>query len=253
MTGEYIVTVNILIPVYNEERRVEKGVRTANAFMQKMFPTQYRITVVDNASTDGTCKIMQTLQQKLKNVFYLRISEKGVGAALRAGVKENECDIVGYMDVDLSTDLKHISEMLKIFELDTNVTIVNGSRLSSNSYVTGRKKVRRITSYGLKYLLKLVFGMKINDAICGFKFFRKETIQKLMEVSSNEPGWFYCIELLLRAERMGFKIKEIPVMWQDDYDTTVHVKKLIINYLKCIWRLKQTFHREDIQKKHETI
>ena len=80
----------------------------------------------------------------------------------------------------------------------------------------------------MKYLLKFVFGMRIDDAICGFKFFRQETVKDLIRVSSKEPGWFYCIELLLRAERMGVKIKEIPVVWQDDYDTTVHVKKLVI-------------------------
>lgn len=135
------MTINILIPVYNEERRVEKGVRTADEYMEKIYPGRYRITVVDNASTDKTPEIMRSLEKQFKNVFYLRIPEKGVGAAFRAGVKENPSDIIGYMDVDLSTDLKHLAETIKIFELEPDVKIVNGSRLSRNSQTTGRKKV----------------------------------------------------------------------------------------------------------------
>ena len=82
--------------------------------------------------------------------------------------------------------------------------------------------------------------MKATDAICGFKFFKKETAEKLVEVSSkDENGWFFIIEMLLRAERMGVKIHELPVEWADDSRTKVKLFATIKNYIKNISRLRR--------------
>lgn len=230
--------MNIIIPVLNEELRLEKGVVRAINFLENKLLGQYVITVIDNGSFDRTQEIAESLVLQYKDrVRYLRIDTRGVGAAFRKGIAKNTSDVVGYMDVDLSTDLEHLIQVFYIFKEDKNVEIVNGSRLSKGSKVVGRKANRNITSNGLKFILKLIFQMKINDAICGFKFFRKETAEFLVLASSQENGWFFCIELLLRAEKLKITIREIPVMWKDDYNTTVNVPKLIANYLKCIFQL----------------
>ena len=89
--------------------------------------------------------------------------------------------------------------------------------------------------------------MKATDAICGFKFFRKQAIEKLISsFNSNEKGWFYVIELLLRAERSNLSIFELPVKWEDDYNTTVHVWKLIKNYMRNIFILRKKLKKEGI-------
>ena len=229
--------INILFPVLNEERRLEKGIINTIKFMNKKFITDYKITIVDNGSIDNTEIIAKRLESIYYEVNYIKLSERGVGLALREGIKSNDCEIVGYMDVDLSTKLEHLLQVKEIFDSFPEVQIVNGSRLSKNSLVIGRKISREVTSRGLKYILKIALGMKIDDALCGFKFFRKNTIEDLIRISSDTNGWFYCAEILLRAEKKGIKIKEIPVVWQDDYDTTVNVKKLIKEYLKEISRL----------------
>lgn len=230
--------INIILPVLNEELRLKKGVVTAIIFLESKLVEQYNITVVDNGSSDKTQEIAENLVLQYKDrVSYLRIDTRGVGAAFREGIAKNTSDIVGYMDVDLSTDLEHLIETINIFKEDRTVKIVNGSRLSEGSQVSGRKTNRNITSNGLKFILKLMFQMKINDAICGFKFFRKETAESLVALSSQENGWFFCIEMLLRAEKLKINIREIPVKWQDDYNTTVNVPKLVANYLKCILQL----------------
>lgn len=228
---------HILFPVLNEERRIKRGIEETVSFMEKYFKDIYKITVVDNGSTDRTETIMKGLSRKYATVNYLRLKEKGVGVAFREGVKVNDCEIVGYMDIDLSTKLHHLLDVKFIFENYDEVKIVNGSRNSKKSNVIGRKLKRSITSHGLKWILKIVLGMKIDDAICGFKFFRKETVEYLISKSSKRTGWFYCIELLLRAERLNIKIKEIPVTWEDDYDTHVNTIKLIKSYLKDIFKL----------------
>ena len=239
--------LNILIPVYNEEKRLQKGVRDTYEYLSKDTGISYVLTIVDNASTDRTEEIARTLCAELpKQVHYIRIAEKGVGAAFRAGVTENQCDIVGYMDVDLSTDIRHVTEMYHAFCADAALDMVNASRWCRQSETTGRKFYRNLTSIGLVYLLKLVFGMKASDAICGFKFFRKETVEALIaEAGASTNGWFYLIELLLRAERSGLNILELPVRWIDDSkNSTVHTIRLIQEYLHQIVSLKRRFRQE---------
>lgn len=151
------------------------------------------------------------------------------------------------MDVDLSTDLKHIPQMYNIFAENPGTAMVNASRWSKRSDTSGRKWYRNITSIGLVWLLKLVFAMKASDAICGFKFFRKEAAEDLIkEAGASTDGWFYLIELLLRAERKGHDVQELPVHWEDDSkNTTVHTGALIREYLRQIVSLKNRLRRGD--------
>ena len=191
----------ILFPVLNEELRLENGILKTIQYMDSQNYTDYELLIVDNGSVDRTKEIANNLCEKYENVRYLRLEERGVGIAFREGVKNSESDIIGYMDVDLSTDISHLSDMLEIFNNNIGVDIVNGSRLHKNSDMKGRKWYRNITSYGLKFCMKLLLGMKSSDAICGFKFYKRERLIPLMNETDNENGWFYIIELLIRAER----------------------------------------------------
>ena len=91
--------------------------------------------------------------------------------------------------------------------------------------------------------MKIIFGMRCTDAVCGFTFLRKETAKRL-GASGNDNGWFYTIEFLLRAERMGIRILDLPVEWQEDYNTTVKVWKTVKNYLIQMYRLKKELREE---------
>lgn len=236
------LTLNILFPVYNEEKRLENGIVTTEKYLSEESDIDYVLTIVDNASTDRTEKIANDLCQRYpRKVQYIRIAEKGVGAAFRAGVAANTSDIVGYMDVDLSTDIKHVPQMYNIFAGNADVAMVNASRWSRQSDTSGRKWYRNITSIGLVWLLKLAFKMKASDAICGFKFFRKETAESLIvEAGESTNGWFYLIEMLLRAEHRGLNVQELPVHWEDDsQNSTVHTGALIKEYLRQIVSLKK--------------
>lgn len=240
-----MLSVNILFPVLNEEKRLERGIERTCRYMQEHFHCEYMLTIVDNGSEDRTAAISRRLCEKYPYVSYIKTMEKGVGTAVREGVRQNRADIVGYMDIDLSTDLSHLSDMYGIFETREDIEIVNASRLNRESDTTGRKWYRNLTSHGLAFLVRTVFGVSATDVICGFKFFRKEAIRELMEETAVDNGWFYIIEMLIRAERRGMGIFELPVVWADDYNTTVHVKKLVPYYLKRIFRLKKTLMLED--------
>ena len=237
--------LNILFPVLNEHLRLENGIERAYAYCKDYLSIPYAMTIIDNGSDDDTPEIGKRLADKYPEVEYVRIEERGVGIAYKTGIERNTYDIVGYMDIDLSTDISYLNKMIEAFEKDPSLEYVNGSRFSKESDTKGRKWYRKITSMGLVILLKTVLKMKSSDAVCGFTFTRKETAERLVKECGPEKGWFYTIEFLLRAERAGIKIYDMPVEWTEDYNTTVKIWKTIKNYLKNINRLRKTFRAED--------
>jgi glycosyltransferase involved in cell wall biosynthesis len=236
--------VNIVFPVLDEERRLEKGISATESFLKKHPEIDAVITIADNGSTDRTLDIIKELAAKYNNIQYISLEQKGFGLAFRTAAKQNECEIIGYVDVDLSTDIKYLTRVMKGFEKHPEIDVIKGNRLSKKSKVNGRKASRNVTSIGLDVLIKLVFGVKVSDTMEGFQFFRKECLDELIAYSGNDNGWFYCAELLIRGEKLGFEIAELPVVWNDDYDTKVDVKKLIVNYLVRIFELKKSLVEE---------
>lgn len=234
--------LTIIFPVLNEKLRLESGITRTVEFLEKIDFRDYEIIIVDNGSEDETPRIARGLCKKYERVKYERIAVRGVGAAFRRGVELSSGEIVGYMDIDLSTNIKHLGEAVHIFQTRPEIAYINGSRFARESDTRGRKWYRRITSQGLLILLKCFLGMKSTDAVCGFTFVRRDAALSLIEGCSNDNGWFYMIEFLLRAEKRGVNILDYPVEWQEDYNTTVKVFKTICNYLVQIARLFWEFN-----------
>ncbi len=239
------LSINILFPVLNERLRLQNGINKAMEYLRGNVDIPYSLTILDNGSEDETPEIGKALAEKYPEVSYVRVGERGVGVAFRKGISLNESALVGYMDIDLSTDIKYLGKTIRLFQERPELEYINGSRFAKESDTRGRKRYRKITSMGLVFLLKVIFHMKATDAVCGFTFLRKETAERLAAACGNDNGWFYTIEFLLRAERMGIVIYDMPVEWQEDYNTTVKVWKTIKNYLVQIRRLQKAFRQED--------
>lgn len=237
-------SINLLFPVLNERLRLQKGIETTIAYVREQVTIPCKLTILDNGSEDETPEIGKKLEEAYPEVTYVRVGERGVGVAFRKGIELNDCDIVGYMDIDLSTDLKYLGKTIEMFQQDPELQYVNGTRFSKESDTKGRKWYRKITSMGLVFLLKTIFHMKATDALCGFTFLRREEAEQLVAESSKDNGWFYTVEFLLRAERDGMKICDMPVEWQEDYNTTVKVFKTIKNYIIQIHRLRMALKSE---------
>ena len=243
MSGD--LSINLLFPVLNERLRLRSGIEKAMAYLRGNVTIPYKLTILDNGYEDETPEIARELEKKYPEVTYVRLEERGVGIAFRKGIELNDSALVGYMDIDLSTDIKYLGRTIELFQTRPELEYINGSRFSKDSDTRGRKWYRKITSMGLVFLLKAIFHMKATDAVCGFTFLRRETAKRLAAVCSNDNGWFYTIEFLLRAERMGIVIYDMPVEWQEDYNTTVKVWKTIKNYLIRIYRLRRAFKEEE--------
>lgn len=236
--------LNILLPVYNEEKRLRRGVEQTWEYLLTQPDIPFVLTIVDNTSSDGTADIARDMCARFPEVRYLHVAEKGVGVAFQAGAAANSCPFVGVYGRGSLHRCGHLREVYDILRGDPSVGMVNGARWSRASETTGRRWYRNATSLGLVWLLKSVLGLRASDAICGFKFFRRETAQSLIAQSEPENGWFFLIELLVRAERSGVHVRELPVRWQDDSEnSTVHVVRQTAEYMRQTAALRRRLNR----------
>jgi len=228
-------SVEIAIPVYNEERELAESIATLRRFLQQnLTDFNWKITIADNASTDKTWEIAQDLAKNFPEVGAVHLPEKGRGRAVKRVWQQSKSEIVAYMDVDLSTDLKHFPPLVR--SLTRGYDLAIGSRNTRGARVYGRNLLRTVTSKGYILLIKLFFWINFSDAQCGFKAMRGEVAQKLLkDVIDNE--WFFDTELLVVAEKAGYRIYEEPVTWIDNPGSTVRVLKTAMGDLRGLWRL----------------
>jgi len=228
-------TVNIVLPVYNEASELESSVGTLVRFLSKnLTDFRWHITIADNASTDKTLRIARQLSQKYQSVSVEHLPQKGRGRAVKHVWRKGSYDYLSYMDIDLSTDLKHLPSLLHALERGFDIAI--GSRNARGSRVFGRGLLRSITSKGYIALIKLFFWVHFTDAQCGFKAVTRRVVTNLMPaVRDNE--WFFDSELLIVGEKCGYRIYEEPVNWIDNPGSTVRVMKTALGDLKGLWRL----------------
>lgn len=228
----------ITIPVLNEEETLKQNIEKVYNFLGKSVIDNYNIIIADNGSKDTTPMIGKELAGNNDNIKFIKLGKKGVGLALRTSWMKSKAEIVGYMDLDLATNLKHLIEVYNEFLENDKIDIVNGSRLLSNSVVVNRTLLREITSRGFNFLIQNLLNVNISDGMCGFKFFRSDKAKFLIQSGIDIDGWFFSTEILVKADWCGMNLKEIPIEWTDDQDSKVNVLKLSSNYFKQILRLK---------------
>lgn len=229
-----MIGVEIAIPVLNEEATLERNVIAARAAIDRLFaePQAVGLVIADNGSTDGTQAIALELQKSVPGLRYLRLPRPGVGAALKQAWLTSDADIVGYMDLDLATDVRHLPEAVDAIR--QGAAVCYGSRLHPQSKVVGRKLSRTVVSHAFNLVLRAYLGARFSDGMCGFKFLRRSALPDLMARGAVSDGWFFSTELLLAAERMSLPVAELPVDWTDDPDSRVRMVRLTLQYLRAM-------------------
>jgi len=228
-------SVEIVIPIYNEEVELTASIERLHSFLKKNFKDyEWNITIADNASTDASLVIAKSLTKRLTNVDFLHLPLKGRGRAVKEAWSKSKADFLVYMDVDLSTDLNCLIPLLYSMKKGYDVAIV--SLVLPKSEVIGRPIKREILSRGYNLLIKLFFGVLFSDAQCGFKGITRKIAKNLIpQITDN--AWFFDSELLIVAEKLGYKIFEVPVIWVDNPGSTVRVLKTVSGDLKGLLRL----------------
>lgn len=227
--------LKIVLPVYNEEEELEVNTLKLRDFFIKSLPgIDFEIQIADNGSNDSTPAIGRRLATQFPEISFLRLEEKGRGRAVKKAWGQGDADIFVYMDIDLSTNLNHLTALVKALRDGFDIAI--GSRLLPKSKVIGRTVKRGILSRVYNLLIKIFFGVRFSDAQCGFKAVNKKVVDQLLpKIQDNE--WFFDSELLIMAEKSGYKIYEEPVIWTDNPGSTVRVLKTVTGDLKGLVRL----------------
>jgi glycosyltransferase involved in cell wall biosynthesis len=231
------VDVDFVIPVYNEEAALAGCVTRLHAYLTETLPYSFRITIVDNASTDATLTIARSLAAGLGGVEFMHLGLKGRGRALDAAWRVSGATVVAYMDVDLSTELSAVLPLVAPL-LSGHSDLAIGSRLKRSSRVVRGPK-RELISRGYNLILKAALRTRFSDAQCGFKAIRGDVARELLPLVEDR-GWFFDTELLVLAERAGLRIHEVPVDWVEDPDSRVDILATAVTDLKGVLRVART-------------
>ena len=211
--------LDVVVPVHNEEIDLEPCLRRLHAHLSEL-PFRFRITVAENASTDGTAAVAARVAADLPDVEVLVLPEPGRGRALRTAWLRSDAPVLVYMDVDLSTDLAALLPLVAPL-ISGHSDLAIGTRLSRSSRVVRGLK-REVISRGYNLLLRRTLATSLSDAQCGFKAIRGDVARRLLPLV-EDSGWFFDTELLVLAERAGLRIHEVPVDWIDDPDSRVDI------------------------------
>jgi len=211
--------VSIVIPAYNEKVYLEAAIPKIKEAADK-FTGNYEIIIVEDNSRDGTAELAARFAREDSRIKHIHNQEKqGRGKALTAAFRQSGGKVLVYMDVDLATDLMHLSEIVGAVNSGNDIAI--GSRLMKGSH-TKRGFFREFAARNYIFLAKLLFRVPVSDLQCGFKAFRRESLLSMVDrVMDNH--WFWDTELLILSHLSGFKIKEVPVNWKDKKGSTVNV------------------------------
>ena len=230
-----MTTVELVIPVYNEAHVLARSIGTLTGFLGEQLPYPWRIVIADNASTDGTLAVAEQLAARDPRVAVRHLAQKGRGRALRTAWLASPADILSYMDVDLSTELCAYPALIRAIA-EEGYDLATGSRLAKGSRTT-RSVKREALSRGYNLLIKAVLWTRFSDAQCGFKALSRAAAQALLpRIQNNE--WFFDTELLVLAEKKGYRIRDLPVRWVEDPDTRVKLRATISEDLRGLWRLR---------------
>ena len=210
-------SVTLVIPVFNDLSALKRAIPKTKE-MIKTLTQDYEIIIAEDGSNDGSAEFAAESALKDPHIRHLhREIRLGRGSALSLAATSAKCDLFCYFDVDLATDLNHLAEIL--MAVSTSYDIATGSRLLPESNIT-RSFGREIKSRGYNFLVRLFLKSHISDHQCGFKAFRIEKLRTLIP-EIKDTHWFWDTEVLVRAQRKGYSVIEIPVRWLEGSGTTV--------------------------------
>ena len=205
--------VEICLPAYNEEPILKENITMLLDFVKKQnWFFNIQITVVLNNCSDKSLEIIRDLSRKHPEVMYYNLKKIGKGNAVKYAWQKSQADIFAYMDVDLAVSLENINNLLASIYLEKN-HLVWGSRLLPLSQ-TKRGIIRTLSSKLYNLLSQIVLHHKFTDLQCGFKAIDNKIREDILPLIKDD-NWFFDTELIIYSKEKKYKLKEIPVNWEE--------------------------------------
>jgi dolichyl-phosphate beta-glucosyltransferase len=226
--------VSIIIPNYNEKENLQRGVLEEVRDFLKGVGFTWEVIINDDGSTDGSLDILKKFTKENKGFFLIKGKHGGKASGLWSGVKKAKGEIVLFTDMDQSTPLKEIKKLLPWYDKGFDLVFGSRGKLRKNFPLT-----RQITSWGFRVVRQLFLLRNVSDTQCGFKSLKRNIALEIfpqlsvIKNASKVKGWTvsaYDVEMLFLVEKLGYKLKEVDVLWQDE-DVSTGKNKSLLNFL----------------------
>ena len=215
--------LSIVIPAYNEEKRLPRTLDKIIAYLSQYYKESYEIIIVDDGSKDRTVEIVEGDMKKYPFFRLIKkITNQGRGAAIRDGIKEAQGEIILETDADGSVEEEAILRFFNFLEKNQDVDVVIGSRnIAGAEILTPQPFLRVFLGYGFLYLAKLLFDWSVTDFALGFKMFRREAAKDIF-AHQFDNQYIAEAEIVIVARKRKWRLKELPVFWIDFRESKVH-------------------------------
>lgn len=232
--------LSIAIPVYNEEHRLPAKLEPYLRWLDANL-IDYEIVLVDDGSTDGTLRYLKDSSFKNQRVRFIHNAKnRGRGFGMKTGVLSATGDYILEMDADLPVSPDHIITFIKFLEENQEYDYVIGSRGHPEStFLLKQPAVRVFAGNVFHGIFSFLFGGNYKDVMCGFKMFRKDAAHEIFKYVYDER-YLAAAEIVFVGNKFGFRLKELPVAWEDDRRSKVSVLK---DTLRTILGLGRMFLR----------
>ena len=234
--------LSIVIPAYNEEKRIGKTLEEFNNFYEDLRKTKkledYQIIILINNTKDRTEDVVKTYSKKNKRIVISERTRGGKGYAVVEGFKEalkQKNDLIGFVDADLATPPR------EFWRLAEEMDVYDGA--IANRYMPGSKIVpafsirRTIVSRVFNFLVRTAFLLPYTDTQCGAKLFTRKTMEKIIR-DLTITQWAFDIDLLYACKKRNLRIKSIKTEWEEMEGSTIDINKSSIQMLFAIIQLR---------------
>ena len=230
------VEVSVVLPAYNEEKTIESAVELTVETLEAFLPADaFEVIVAEDGCTDRTPEIADRLAAEDERIRHFHSDERlGRGGALVAAFEAADGDVLVYFDTDLATDMDYLEPLVESVR-SGEYDVATGSRWISG-HEADRPPKRGVPSRVYNGLVRGALGSELRDHQCGFKAFDREALFDLMEDVEDEH-WFWDTEVLVRAQRAGYRVNEFAVEWTPKGDTKVDLVRDVLGMGSQVGRL----------------
>ena len=242
------VFLSIIIPAHNEEERLPPSLALVNKFVRQK-PYSIEVIIVENGSQDRTLAVAQAFQSKMTSLRVIQETQKGKGLAVRSGMLAARGEYRIFCDADFSMPVNEISKFIP--EDGQIYDIAIGSRELPESERVDEPEFRHLIGRVFNSLVRYALLPGLQDTQCGFKAFRGEVAEHLFRMQTL-TGWSFDAELLFIAQRLGYNIKEIPIIWYYKPGTRLNIIKDSIKMASDLFTIRRNANRGVYDQKAQT-
>lgn len=235
--------LSIIIPLYNEEGRL-KNLLKIYKYLNKLG-LAYEVVIVNDGSQDNTLNELKNFAKKFKFKLISYQKNKGKGAAIKRAMLTATGKYRLFSDVDLSTPIEEFNKFLPFLK---NYDVIIGSRRIMGATFKKRQRfLRESLGRGFTMLSKIILELDISDFTCGFKCYSEKAAQKIFALQKINR-WGFDSEDLFLAQKLGFQIKEVPVVWTNDPATKVKLPQDLIQSLWDLYKIRYFHSRKNYEQ-----